>query len=94
MPAYSVEYRPKVLEEDFPVIPRNMLARIFRAVESRLTNEPAHYGVRLRRSLAGLWKVRVGDYRVVYAIQGTRVTIHAVQHRKNVYDAVEARLLE
>ena len=53
--------------------------------------EPARYGLRLRRSLAGLWKLRVGDYRLVYGIHGSRVTVWAVLHRKVVYDEVGKR---
>ena len=65
--------------------------RVVRAVESRLMVEPSRYGQRLRRSLAGLWKLRVGDYRVVYEICGRTVTVWAVCHRKDVYDEAEKR---
>ena len=53
--------------------------------------EPARYGQRLRRSLSGLWKLRVGDYRVVYEISGPRITVWAVRHRKEVYEEAERR---
>ncbi len=90
-PAYEVGYRPEVIADDLPEIPRNLQLRIVRAVESRLMAEPARYGVRLRRSLAGLWKLRVGDYRVVYEIHGRTVTVWAIRHRKEVYGEVETR---
>lgn len=90
-PAYEVGYRPEVETEDLLAIPCNLQLRIFRAVESRLMVEPARYGVRLRRSLAGLWKLRVGDYRVVYEIRGRLVTVRAICHRKDVYGEVESR---
>jgi mRNA interferase RelE/StbE len=34
------------------------------------------------------WKIRVGDYRVIYEIDGTsnHVIILFIGHRKNVYD--------
>lgn len=89
--SYTVEYRPEVVAEDFPALPRNLQARILRAVESRLMTEPARYGLRLRRSLAGLWKLRVGDYRLVYEILGTRIVVWAVLHRKIVYGEVGRR---
>lgn len=89
--SYAVEYRPEVLEEDFPLIVRNLQSRIIRAVESRLTTEPARYGLRLRRSLAGLWKLRVGDYRLVYEVRPGRITIWAIRHRRQVYEEVERR---
>lgn len=88
---YSVVYRPETVTEDLPRIPRNMQTRIMRAIESRLMTEPARYGERLRRSLTGLWKLRVGDYRVCYEIQGRTVTVWAIRSRRDVYAILERR---
>jgi mRNA interferase RelE/StbE len=88
---YVVVYREEVLEEDLPGIPADLRARILRAIEQRLLTEPARYGQRLRRSLRGLWKLRVGDYRVCYEIKGRTVTVWAVLHRRDVYKTVAGR---
>ena len=88
---YSVVYHPETVTEDLPRIPRNMQTRIMRAIESRLMTEPARYGERLRRSLTGLWKLRVGDYRVCYEIQGRTVTVWAIRSRRDVYAILERR---
>ena len=88
---YSVVYRPDAVKEDLPRIPRNLQTRILRAIEQRLVTEPARYGERLRRSLAGLWKLRVGDYRVCYEIQGRTVTVWAIRNRQDVYAIPERR---
>ncbi len=90
---YEVELRPEVVGEDLVQLPTNIRARIIRAIESRLTTEPTRYGIRLRQSLVGLWKIRVGDYRIVYEIEGKKVTIWAIRHRKNVYDEATRRWL-
>lgn len=90
---YSVVYRPEVATEDLARIPRNMQTRIVRAIERRLMTEPARYGERLRRSLAGLWKLRVGDYRVCYEIQESTVTVWAIRSRRDVYVILEGRRL-
>jgi mRNA interferase RelE/StbE len=89
---YEVRYRPEVVAEDLATLPRNLQKRILDAIDSRLRTEPARYGVRLRRSLWGLWKLRVGDYRVVYEIGEPEVFIWAIAHRKSVYSEVERRL--
>lgn len=92
MPAvYAVAYRPEVEQADIPAIPRNLQIRIFRAIETRLMIEPTRYGQRLRRSLSGWWKLRVGDYRVVYEIKGQGVTVWTICHRKKVYSVAERR---
>ena len=88
--SYTVEIRDAAFE-DLNEMPRNLRQRIVRAIEQRLTTAPTHCGVRLRQSLAGLWKLRVGDYRVVYEIQETTVTVWAIRHRKHVYPVVERR---
>lgn len=50
--------------------------------------DPRRFGAPLRRNLAGLWKYRVGAYRVICRIEDERVTvlILRVGHRKDVYD--------
>lgn len=90
---YEVELRPDVVEEDLTDLSANIRARIIRAIESRLTTEPTRYGVRLRQSLGGLWKIRVGDYRIVYEIEEKKVTVWAIRHRKDVYEEAELRWL-
>ncbi len=41
----------------------------------------------LTGDLAGLYKLRVGDYRVIYEVihEETSIIIHAVRHRREVY---------
>ncbi len=84
-------YLEDLVAEDLPAIPWNLRSRILRAVESRLSTRPAQYGTRLRRSLASLWKLRVGDYRIVYEIGGKTVRIWTIAHRKKVYSEAESR---
>ena len=90
---YRVEFRPEVVAGDLLELPANIRARIVRAVDSRLTTEPTHYGFRLKQSLSGLWKIRVVDYRIVYEIEEKRGTVWAIRHRKDVYDEAERRWL-
>jgi mRNA interferase RelE/StbE len=90
---YEVELNPDVVAEDLTEIPANIRARIIRAVDSRLTTEPTRYGVRLSQSLGGLWKIRVGDYRIVYEIEEKKVTVWAIQHQRVVHTEAERRWL-
>lgn len=53
---------------------------------------PERYGAPLRGSLKGYWKLRVGDYRVVFKVVGTEVWVLTILHRKEVYEAVTTRL--
>lgn len=91
--SFEVVYLPEVLDDDVSEIPRNLYDRIARAILDRLAVAPTRYGRRLGRSLAGLWRIRVGDYRVAYTVneKARRVTVWAVRHRKNIYRTLGTR---
>lgn len=57
------------------------------AMSERLAAEPRPVGARKLRGAADLWRVRVGDYRVVYAINDADhiVDVRVVRHRKDAY---------
>ena len=82
---HQVAYLRVVIDEDLPKLNADIRARIRRAIEQRLTTEPQLYGEPLRHQLQGFWKLRVGDYRVIYRIEGRIVWIVAIGHRRIVY---------
>lgn len=89
---YTLRYHPRVAEDDLPDVPANLHARIARSIDGRLTTEPMRYGVPLRGTLKGYWKLRVGDYRIVFKITGQEVWVLTILHRREVYEAVTSRL--
>jgi mRNA interferase RelE/StbE len=89
---YTLRYHPRVAEDDLPDVPVNLHGRIARSIDGRLTTEPMRYGVPLRGTLKGYWKLRVGDHRVVFKIAGREVWALTILHRREVYEAVAARL--
>lgn len=91
MANYPVSYFEEVLKDDLPTIPANIQNRIERAISERLTSYPEKYGERLRKGLTGLWKLRVGDYRIIYEIEGQVVRIWMIAHRKEVYEEIQKR---
>jgi mRNA interferase RelE/StbE len=80
--AFTVKHHPDVREVDLPRINVKMWERIRRAIESRLMTAPQKYGLPLRKSLGGYWKLRVGDYRIVFKVQGEVVYVLGIRHRK------------
>ena len=88
---FTIRYHPLVKDKDLPQINNRMKSRIKRAIETRLATEPQSYGEPLRKTLKGYWKLRVGDYRVVYKMSAREVTVLAIVHRKKVYEKVEKR---
>lgn len=63
-----------------------MVQRLFPAIES-LTREPRPRGCRKVRGADNLWRIRIGDYRVLYTIDdhARMVDILAIRHRSDAY---------
>jgi mRNA interferase RelE/StbE len=89
---FELRYHPDVKAIDIPQLDAKLKTRIRRAIETRLTSEPQRYGAPLRKTLHGYWKLRVGDYRIVFKIVGPEVWVLGIIHRKKAYEAIEKRL--
>jgi mRNA interferase RelE/StbE len=89
--SFELRYHPAVKEEDIPLLNAKLKKRIRTAIETRLVHEPQQYGEPLRKTLKGYWKLRVGDYRVVFKIQKKEIWVLGIIHRKEVYDQISKR---
>lgn len=89
---YTLRYHPRVADRDVPKIPLETRRRVARLIETRLATSPERFGLPLKGSLRGYWKLRVGNYRVVFKVDGADVWILAVLHRKDVYEQASRRL--
>jgi mRNA interferase RelE/StbE len=60
--------------------------RVIRALQ-RLAGNPRPAGCRKLTGTANDWRIRVGDYRVVYDVDDTArtVRVNRVRHRREVY---------
>ena len=67
-------------------LPHTTAERIV-ARSERLAADPRPVSARKLRGAADLWRVRVGDYRVVYAVNDAEhiVDVRVVRHRKDAY---------
>jgi mRNA interferase RelE/StbE len=89
---FELRYHPDVRDVDIPKLNKTLKKRIKKAIEERLSISPHQYGEPLRKALKGYWKLRVGDYRVVYKVEGNEVWIFAIINRKDVYTKVIKRI--
>ena len=89
---YILRYESRVFSEDLPKIDASWRREIKKAIESKLTALPLLYGKPLRQSLNSYWKLRVGDYRIIYRVEKKTVKIFSIGHRGTVYPAVAKRL--
>lgn len=81
---YSVEFLPSAARA-LAKFDRAVQRRIARRID-RLANDPRADAVKLRGS-DDVWRVQVGDYRVLYAIEDERLVVLVIRigHRRDVY---------
>ena len=91
MKMYGIEYHLDVKKKDLPKIDPDIQMRIRKAIEERIMTAPDAYGLPLRKTLKGYWKIRVGDYRIVYKISGQKITVLCICHRREVYQTAARR---
>lgn len=82
---YALQFRPAALRQ-LRKLPKDALRRIRTATED-LRDEPRPEGAAKLAGTHDLWRIRVGDYRVVYTIADDVlvVTVVRVGHRREVY---------
>ena len=76
--------------KDLKKLGRPAQAEIVAYLDDRVAGEadPRRFGKALKADLAGLWRYRVGSYRVLCQIRDKEllVLVVTVGHRKNVYE--------
>jgi len=82
---YSLSYKPSV-EKDLQSIPRPLIARILTRIE-RLPSDPFPPQSAKLQGAERLYRVRVGDYRIVYEVDldARHILVHYVRNRRDVY---------
>ncbi len=70
-------------------MPKEVKARIIAAIDG-LERNPRPPGAKKLRDFSGVYRLRVGDYRLVYAVadQVLVVVVLTAGHRKDVYDGL------
>ncbi len=79
---YEIRFKPRALK-DGKKIPKRELDRIFEKVEALqddLTGDVKHL-----TDFHPEYRLRVGDYRVLFEVEGNQVVIYRIRHRKDVY---------
>ena len=80
---FQIEYKQSVFN-DLKKIDRQIVERIIREIESVISKNP-EVGEALKGQFKGLYKYRVGNWRVIYAIFSDNVLILRIKHRSVVY---------
>jgi mRNA interferase RelE/StbE len=86
--AWRIEFVPAAAKE-LKKLGTAEARRIVKTLETRIAvlDDPRSLGSALTGDLSGLWRWRIGDYRVIARIEDERITILVVRvaHRREVY---------
>jgi mRNA interferase RelE/StbE len=86
--AWRIEFLPAA-EKELAKLGRAEAKRIIHTLKTRIAarDDPRQLGSALGGELGGLWRWRIGDYRVIARIEEERITILVVRvaHRREVY---------
>ena len=85
MASYKVNPKPSV-EKDLRSLPKSAVRRVVKSLELLAENPFPRQALKLEGG-EQLYRLRVGDYRVVYSVNQKirEVVIHYVRHRREVY---------
>jgi mRNA interferase RelE/StbE len=80
-----VEFLPSA-QRELAALPKDVQRRIVNRVDA-LREDPRPLGARQLQGEDRLYRLRVGDYRVIYSIEGRRLVVVVVKigHRREVY---------
>lgn len=85
MASYKLSVKPSV-EKDFRSLSKESVARVWSKIAALANNPLPKNTVKLSGS-EHLYRVRVGDYRVIYSVdnQAHEVIVQHVRHRREAY---------
>ncbi len=79
---YSIEFKPQAVK-DCKRIPQTELEKIFKKIEG-LCDE-LHGDVKRLTDFTPEYRLRVGNYRVLFEIEKDIIYIYRIRHRKQAY---------
>jgi mRNA interferase RelE/StbE len=86
--AWRIEFDPRA-RDDLARLDREVQRRILRFLRERVAvlDDPRQLGDALTGKLKGLWKYRVGDYRIIARLEdaAVRVLVARIGHRRQIY---------
>ena len=87
MKAYKVALTESA-EKELQKLPAKAIAKLVVILQS-LANNPRPPKCKKLKGYKNLWRVRTGDYRIIYTIDDVilLVDIREIGHRKDVYDS-------
>ena len=76
-------------EKDIRNLPKNVIGRVIKAIE-KLQEDPVPKQAKKIKGSERSYRLRVGDYRIIYQVDKERkkITIYLVRSRESVYEKI------
>jgi mRNA interferase RelE/StbE len=83
--AYAVDFAPSA-EREFLKLAREIQLRLRPRIDM-LANDPRPAGAKKLKEREDLWRIRVGNYRIVYEVRDRTLVVLVIRvaHRREVY---------
>jgi mRNA interferase RelE/StbE len=82
--AYNIEYDPKAVKQ-LQKLDRSIASKILDGIEEFAQNPVLTKIKKLKTPFDGAYRLRIGDYRVVFYQEDNLMLISRIAHRKQVY---------
>ena len=81
--AFQVEFKPKAVK-DLDKLPQAIVVRVIRKLES-LRSGLKGGDVKRLTNFSPEYRLRVGDYRALFEVEGSSIVVYRVIHRREAY---------
>jgi mRNA interferase RelE/StbE len=86
--AWQINFEDSAFKE-LSKLDKQAQKNILRYLRNRIavSDDPRNFGQALRANLSGLWKYRVGNYRIICSINDNELTVLVLRvgHRRQIY---------
>ena len=79
---YKIQFKPRAVK-DFESLPPKMRTRILARIDEMSDNLKGD--VKHLTDLTSEYRLRVGDYRVLFEIEGKAIIVYRIRHRREAY---------
>jgi mRNA interferase RelE/StbE len=79
---YDVQFKPRAIK-DIESLPSRMQGQILARIEEM--RDDLKGGVKRLTNFTPEYRLRVGDYRILFEMEGEAIIIYRIRHRREVY---------
>ena len=84
---FTLHYKPEA-QKQISKLDKFARNKIILYLESRVAKNPRKFGKALSANLAGYWRYRVGDHRIICEIKNKELIVFVIEigHRREIYE--------